>query len=61
MRWTGPNERDLMLDGQTIRPEALPLPPERWPYGEPSAHEDCCLLHTGGAFCDCAASAAEEG
>jgi hypothetical protein len=50
-----------MLDGQTIRPEALPLPPERWPYGEPSAHEDCCLLHTGGAFCDCAASAAEEG
>lgn len=31
---------------------------EHWPYGPPSAHEDFCNLHRGGAFCDCDASSA---
>lgn len=42
---------------------ALPIPPERWPYGPPEVHEDSCHLHENGRFCDCAASDAstEEG
>lgn len=56
MRWTGPLDGDLEGDGQTLK---APVPPERWPYGEPEAHEDCCLLQFGGLYCDCEASAAE--
>lgn len=56
-RWTGPLDSDLRADGTTLRES---VPPERWPFGPPEAHEDCCVLHTGGLFCDCAASVAEE-
>lgn len=27
-----------------------------WPYGPPAFHQPGCTLHTGGVFCDCAAS-----
>ena len=56
--WTGPTEPgDLDEDEETL---ARLVPPERWPYGPPSAHEDVCLLHSGGLYCDCLASEAEE-
>lgn len=52
--WTGP------LEGDTTEPrgEVLvrPVPPERWPYGPPAFHEDCCHLREGGLYCDCKAS-----
>lgn len=50
--WTGPHEDDLDTDGTLLRP----VPPERWPYGLPEHHEDCCVLHEGGLYCDCKAS-----
>lgn len=53
VRWTGPRETDLRADGVTL---IRPVPPDRWPYGPPEAHEDCCVLHSGGLFCDCKAS-----
>lgn len=58
--WTGPGAKDLMPDGSTLR---APVPAQRWPYGPPEGHEDCCTLHSGGLFCDCLASDAssEEG
>lgn len=53
-QWTGPLESDLMPDGTTLR---APVPPERWPFGLPDAHQDCCNLRaSGGLFCDCEAS-----
>lgn len=53
-RWTGPLDSDL---AGPIGPSLKhPVPPERWPYGPPSFHEDCCNLHFKGLFCDCAAS-----
>lgn len=55
--WTGPEEGDREPDGVTLK---RPVPGERWPYGPPEAHEDCCGLHAGGLFCDCQASAADE-
>lgn len=62
--WTGPREGDLKPDGVSLRG---PVSPERWPYGPPSAHEASCQLHrmsdanrTGGLYCDCAASAADD-
>ncbi|OHD25684.1 MAG: hypothetical protein A2Y38_00375 [Spirochaetes bacterium GWB1_59_5] len=60
VHWHGPRVEDLELDGATVRAEVRPLPPERWPYGLPEAHEDICDLFTWGRFCDCAASAADE-
>jgi len=33
-----------------------PIPPERWPYGPPEAHQRCCMLFLGGTYCDCEAS-----
>ena len=52
-RWIGPRETDMDgLSGGLLRP----VPPARWPYGLPDAHEDCCILHSGGLYCDCAAS-----
>lgn len=59
VRWTGPAEWEIDSRYHWIAP--LPIPPERWPYGPPSAHEACCLLHHGGRFCDCAASDASDG
>lgn len=56
--WTGPHDADLADDGTTLR---APVPPERWPFGPPDAHEDACALYRGVLFCDCEASAAEEG
>jgi hypothetical protein len=53
-RWTGPHEGELDVAGRWRG--ALPIPSERWPYGPPEAHEDCCWLHANGRFCDCAAS-----
>lgn len=52
LSWTGPLEEDMDGDDQL----AQPVPPERWPFGPPEAHEDCCRLHTGGLWCDCKAS-----
>jgi hypothetical protein len=57
MRWRGPRDEDLKADGVSLRHL---VPPERWPYGPPAEHQDCCLLHERGLYCDCAASAADE-
>lgn len=50
--WTGPRDGETDAEGRLLRS----VPPERWPYGPPEAHEDCCTLHEGGLYCDCAAS-----
>lgn len=55
--WTGPLDTDLEADGHTLK---APVPPERWPFCHPFDHDDCCNLRSGGLFCDCAASAADE-
>lgn len=49
-------EDDARLDGVLV----APVPPERWPYGPPSHHEDCCRLHDRGLYCDCKASDASD-
>lgn len=56
--WTGPRAYDLANDGVTLR---WSVPAERWPYGPPHMHEDCCNLRPrdgkpGGVYCDCKAS-----
>lgn len=51
--WTGPLEADMGGD-ELISP----VPPERWPYGPPAAHEGCCRLNGYGLWCDCKASSA---
>lgn len=56
-RWTGPLDSDLEPSGNL----KAPVPPERWPYGPPRDHDGCCSLHEGGLFCDCGASAADDG
>lgn len=59
MEWTGPRESDLNSDGVTLRRS---VPSERWPYGPPAVHEDHCRLRRAdGAYCDCRASAADDG
>jgi len=55
-RWTGPREHEVDNLG---RLRAV-VPPERWPYGPPEAHEDSCLLHARGLWCDCKASEAAD-
>jgi hypothetical protein len=55
--WTGPKKKEIDARHQWLG--AMPIPPERWPYGPPEAHQPACILHTGGKFCDCTAS--EEG
>lgn len=58
--WTGPDDDDLDASGIRL---VRPVPPERWPYGPPSAHETCCMLHrghNGGLYCDCKASDASD-
>lgn len=54
--WTGPHPDEIDAVG-TLK---HPVPPERWPYGEPDAHEDCCSLKHGGLYCDCLASDASD-
>jgi len=58
VRWIGPREEDLDASGVRL---LRPVPPERWPYGPPEDHQDCCGLREGGLFCDCTASSEEEG
>ncbi len=59
--WTGPTDDDLTTPGGSrLR---APVPPERWPYGPPEFHEDCCKLFGAfgpGLFCDCKASDASD-
>lgn len=57
LAWTGPREGDLDKSGDRL---IQPVPPARWPYGPPTAHEECCFLHEGGIYCDCEASDAED-
>lgn len=54
--WTGPTEDDLDSEGTLLRP----VPPERWPFGPPDHHEECCTLHASGTYCDCKASDASD-
>ena len=51
-RWIGPREGEIDAIGRL----RAPVPPERWPYGPPEAHEDDCHLQRGGLWCDCGAS-----
>jgi hypothetical protein len=53
-RWSGPREEDWE-NHHRLRLKQ-PVPPERWPYGPPDWHQDCCFLHSGGLYCDCEAS-----
>lgn len=55
--WTGPQEGDTEPGtGDVLR---QPVPGSRWPYGPPETHQGVCLLHHGGRWCDCEASAAD--
>lgn len=58
IQWTGPKRGDV----DPMAPDVLlvPVPGDRWPYGPPVRHQDICLLKSGGLFCDCAASAADD-
>lgn len=56
--WTGPHNADWANDDRTTL--RAPVSPERWPYGRPEKHQPVCLLHSGGLFCDCAASDASD-
>lgn len=51
--WTGPRPSDLNANSARL---LRPVPPDRWPYGSPSFHETCCILRSGGLYCDCKAS-----
>jgi len=53
--WTGPLDSDMATDELIA-----PVPPERWPFGPPEAHESCCRLHDGGLWCDCKASSSAD-
>jgi hypothetical protein len=56
-RWTGPTDEDMAAIAALAPGEAPPvLPRLHWPYGPPSAHELCCVLHVGRGYCDCKAS-----
>jgi hypothetical protein len=59
--WIGPHEDEVDHMARLTKP----LPPERWPWGPPSWHEDSCLLHRDHdemfaigrhVYCDCMAS-----
>jgi len=54
MTWTGPLEGDLVTGEEDVL--RSPVPPERWPYGPPHYHQECCILFEGGLYCDCLAS-----
>lgn len=56
--WTGPRPDELDPVGRL----RVAVPPERWPFGPPDHHEAGCMLHEHGvaAFCDCAASGADD-
>lgn len=55
--WIGPSESDLMPDGTTLKHV---VPAERWPFCRPEEHDRGCKLHSGGLFCDCGASCADD-
>lgn len=55
--WTGPRAEDWDPGQVCLR---APVPGSRWPYGPPCAHQGVCVLHTGGLYCDCAASDASD-
>lgn len=57
-KWTGPKPEDWENSMQTHLRN--PVPPERWPYGEPKMHQPGCNLHADGLYCDCAASDASD-
>ncbi len=58
VKWTGPEDGDVDFTGKWVGP--LLIPPERMPWGPPSAHEKYCrLLAPMGRFCDCSASVSE--
>ena len=54
--WTGPLESDTDEHGKLLHP----VPFERWPYGPPESHEQCCALFIGILHCDCKASDASD-
>jgi len=56
--WTGPHRTDC--EPGTTDHLLAPVPGARWPYGPPPRHEAGCGLHTGGLFCDCAASSTDD-
>ncbi len=56
--WIGPWPSDLKEGVGQVLKQAVPE--DRWPYGPPEFHEGCCILQTGGLYCDCKASAADE-
>lgn len=56
MKWVGPLESEIDDLGRL----RVPVPPERWSYGPPLAHEAACSLHRRVLWCDCAASAASD-
>lgn len=58
MNWTGPRDSDCTAESSPTLLHVVP--PERWPYGPPDHHEDCCLLFSDGLYCDCKASDASD-
>lgn len=56
--WTGPQEDDCVSG--SFDHLIKPVDGSRWPYGPPTHHEQYCTLQTGGLFCDCAASCADD-
>jgi hypothetical protein len=54
--WTGPQEDEIDNFGTLSHV----VPSERWPYGPPEDHDDCCGLHSGVLFCDCGASSEDD-
>ncbi len=55
-QWIGPGDDGICADGTP----KVAVSGNRWPYGPPEKHEDCCGLQDGGAFCDCKASDASD-
>lgn len=55
--WTGPGEQ---VDASGAWTGEMPIPGSLWPCGPPSYHQSGCGLHSGGRFCDCAASDASD-
>ena len=56
--WTGPQRADCEPGSRDHL--LVPVPGSRWPYGPPTHHQPGCGLHTGGRYCDCAASCADD-
>jgi len=58
MNWKGPDLAEVNSAIEWIGP--LPIPPEKWPYGPPDHHQECCTLVCGGRFCDCEVSDSDD-